>query len=332
MHFNSKLILTLLVIIQIALASVNDKCSGRTGICLKTDTCSQYGGQTFSGKCPSDPNDVKCCDSISCSADGKSGQCVFESQCKGTAYSGKCPGGSDFKCCVGSISDDTPDTTYNGPCSGGGGACINTNKDECDTRTVSGKCSGPNNVKCCVSGNKPSWYVNQNEHTKILCKIPGTKPVEKSVASSGCGIASLTMAISVLTKKNLAPEDLFLEAFKNGYYDGNGFSHEAINFVGKRHGVKINWTSDTSSVYNALSNGKAVIYNVGPESRYHFTTQGHYIFLYGCKKQNGVQKVYVIDPNGSNKYINVLFALKRGDNGIEVAKRGGSDFGIVDKQ
>ena len=126
MHFNSKLILTLLFIISTVLATLNDKCSGRTGICIKTSTCSSYGGQTFSGKCPSDPNDVKCCDYIPCNANGKSGNCVFTSQCSGESFSGLCPGGSDFKCCVGKTKTDdssgssASDAQYNGPCSGGG--------------------------------------------------------------------------------------------------------------------------------------------------------------------------------------------------------------------
>ena len=50
----------------------------------------------------------------------------------------------------------------------------------------------------------------------------------------------------------------------------------------------------------------------------------------GAKTHGGIKKVYVFDPNGRNNYVNVLFALKKSDGGIEVAKKGtGSDFGIV---
>ena len=102
MHFNSKLlILTLLLIIPYAFTAINGKCSGRNGICVKTTTCSSYSGVSYSGKCPSDPNDVKCCDSIPCTAnDGRKGNCMFTDQCSGDMISGKCPGGNDFKCCV----------------------------------------------------------------------------------------------------------------------------------------------------------------------------------------------------------------------------------------
>ena len=140
------------------------------------------------------------------------------------------------------------------------------------------------------------------------------------------------MGISVTLGKKISPEILFSEGYNNGLYWGDGFSHDALTFLGKLHGVKVTWTSDISTVYNALQNDKGVIFHVGPESKYHFTSGGHYIFLYGAKTQNGIQKVYVYDPNGSNNYVNVLFALKSGDGGIQVARKGtGSDFAIIEK-
>ena len=330
MNFNLKLILTLLVSIPIVFAAVNGKCSGRDGICISSSSCSNFGGTTYSGKCPSDPNDIKCCDNIPCTADGRQGSCVFSSQCNGETFSGKCPGGNDFKCCVGSKkTSPSTDSSFNGPCSGGGGACINTDNTECSTHTVSGKCPGSNNVKCCVGRGKTSWYIDQRKYTTAITYIKGEP---KSVSSSGCGMASLSMAISVATKNTISPETLFREGNDAGKYWGDGFSHEGITFVGKKHGVKVSWTSSVSNVYSALQKGKGVIFHVGPDSKYHFTRYGHYIFLYGAKEQNGVAKVYVFDPNGKNDYINVLFPLKSSDGGIEVAKRGsGSDFGIVER-
>ena len=219
--------------------------------------------------------------------------------------------------------------TYNGPCNGGGGACINVDDTSCDTKIVTGKCQGSNNIRCCVGGSKPSWYINQGQHTETICTLNGQK---KSVASSGCAVASLSMAISALTKKKVTPETLFREGYKRNMYHGDGFSHSSITSLGKSHGVKVSWTDNVSTVYNALTSGKGVIFHVGPESKYHFTKAGHYIFLYGAKKQNNVEKVYVFDPNGHNNYVNVLFPLRRNVGGIEKAKKGqGADFGIVDK-
>ena len=327
MHFNIKLILTLLLIISKIFAAINDKCTGRNGICLQTDTCSQYGGQIFTGKCPDDPSDVRCCDNISCKADdGRAGNCLSTSQCNGDIIDGKCPGGSDFKCCVSSSGSSDTDISYNIPCSGGGGACINIDNISCDTQTVSGKCPGGNNIRCCVSGNAPSWYINQALYTDYV------SPDGATVADSGCGISCLAMSIKVLTGMNISPETLFQEGNQYGCYAGDGFSHEDLICLGQFHGVRVSWTDDTNAVYSALENGKGVIFHVRPEDQYHFTHYGHYIFLYGAKTQNNVQKVYVFDPNGYNNNINVLFPLKSSDGGIEVAKKGyGADFGIVEK-
>ena len=138
------------------------------------------------------------------------------------------------------------------------------------------------------------------------------------------------MAIGALKNNKVTPETLFKEGYNKGYYKGDGFSHAALTFLGKKHGVSVKWTNDVNSVYKALESGKGVIFHTGPESKYHFTKHGHYIFLFGAKKENGVEKVYVFDPNGKNKYVNVLFPLKKSQGGIEKAKRGqGSDFGIV---
>ena len=294
MNFNLQLILTLLVIIPTIFADVNGGCSGRNGICISSDKCSSYGGESFSGKCPSDPNNIKCCDNIRCTADdGRKGTCAFSDQCNGEKISGKCPGGSDFKCCIGNINNSS-----------------------------SGSSKGSTH-----KGGKPSWYINQGEHRETICTIGGER---KSVATSGCGVASLAMAISALNKNKVTPETLFREGYKSNLYHGEGFSHAALTFLGKKHGVSVKWTDNVSNVYSALENGKGVIFNVGPESKYHFTKYGHYIFLFGCKKENGVEKVYVFDPNGKNNYINVLFPLRKSQGGIEKAKKGqGGDFGIV---
>jgi len=101
MRFNSKLVLSVLATVPSTLAAVNGRCTGKTGICISTGTCSNYGGTSVVGKCPNDPNDIRCCDSIPCRADdGRQGNCVFTNECGGDMISGKCPGGNDFKCCI----------------------------------------------------------------------------------------------------------------------------------------------------------------------------------------------------------------------------------------
>jgi len=100
MRFNPKLILSLLVTVPSTMAAVNGSCTGRNGICIATNTCTKYGGQSFVGKCPKDPNNIKCCDNIPCKANGVTGSCMFENQCSGQTVAGLCPGGNNFKCCI----------------------------------------------------------------------------------------------------------------------------------------------------------------------------------------------------------------------------------------
>ena len=297
---------------------------------MDSGQCSSVGGTSYSGMCPDDAYNVKCCDGIPCkSNDGRSGTCLFSSDCNGESVGGKCPGGSDFKCCLGGSGGGSTEGLYFGPCNGGGGACINAKTVGCETYTVSNLCPGGMDVKCCVAGNRPSWYINQMEHRTTVCHIGGQA---KSLATSGCGMASLTMGISVTTGVNLDPTELFREAYNNGLYYGNGFSHEAISYMGKKHGVTVTWTGDIDAVFKALQSGKGVIYNVVHDRKYSFTSEGHYIFLKGAKIENGIKKVYVFDPNGYNNYVNVLFALKRSDGGIQLAESGyGDDYGIVSK-
>jgi len=106
MFYNPKLVLSLLIAVPSAFAALNGACTNHEGICISTTTCGNFGGSNVTGKCPDDPNDVKCCFNIPCNSNGKSGSCMFKSKCTGTTVSGLCPGGSDFLCCL----DDVPST------------------------------------------------------------------------------------------------------------------------------------------------------------------------------------------------------------------------------
>jgi len=155
MRFNPKLVLSLLATVPSVLAAVNGACANdKKGICISTGTCGNYKGTTSTGNCPSDPNDVKCCSNIPCTANGMTGSCMFTNECgDGTTYSGLCPGGSNFKCCI----KKTQVTGVGTACSDQNiaGKCIDTNVSGCSTTLVTGKCPGPANVKCCLNSNPP---------------------------------------------------------------------------------------------------------------------------------------------------------------------------------
>lgn len=113
---NKSKMIVLLIAIHAALAYVNGPCSSGTGVCVSSTSCSNSGGTYVSGKCPYDSNDIKCCNK-NCNVNGKSGQCLFKSQCSGSTYSGLCPGGNDFVCCIGGNNPEptpTPTPTPSG--------------------------------------------------------------------------------------------------------------------------------------------------------------------------------------------------------------------------
>jgi len=141
MRYNSKLILALSITLPSTLAAVNGSCTGRNGVCLSTAKCNENGGQIFTGKCPNDPTNIKCCDNIPCSSGGKSGICMNTSQCTdGEIVSNLCPGGKNFKCCI----PKKETCNYDGE----SGICVKGN--DCKTgNTVSGICKGSNEI-CCL--------------------------------------------------------------------------------------------------------------------------------------------------------------------------------------
>jgi len=197
MNLKFKLILTLLVTVQSTFAAVNDRCTGRTGICIATSTCSNFGGDNFSGKCPDDADNIKCCDNIPCQAnDGRKGKCVFNDQCDGDQISGKCPGGNDFKCCVPKYNQTS---NYIGTtCSYDGlsGTCQYDNK--CKGFNVSGRCPGPTNIKCCF----PMKTCTGNDGSSGSC-LP-TDQCETGYTESGKCPGGTTIKCC-LPKPNLNP-------------------------------------------------------------------------------------------------------------------------------
>jgi len=192
MRIYYKLLLSLLATVP-TLAKLNGSCSnGKKGICVNTTTCNNYKGTISSGFCPNDPNNVKCCSNISCKYNGKSGTCMFTSECKnGTTYSGLCPGGSNFKCCIKNTSSTgvkgVGETCHH---QGVSGKCINTNNTKCGTTLVTGICPGPANVKCClnkhVDGNSGSSGVGKS------CSYEGVSGKCINTNNTKCGTTLVT--------------------------------------------------------------------------------------------------------------------------------------------
>lgn len=105
------------------------------------------------------------------------------------------------------------------------------------------------------------------------------------------------MVISYLTgNTNQNPYTLFMWAYDNGYYDGNGLSHSCLTKLADLYGVKGTWiANDDEKITEALQAGHPVIAHMGPGI---FTTGGHYIVLRGITEDG---HVLVNDPGNRNR-------------------------------
>ena len=115
-----------------------------------------------------------------------------------------------------------------------------------------------------------------------------------TVASHGCGIASLSMVFSYLMDEEILPDRL---AEEYGRYNTKcGSSWMLFPDSAEDYGITIeNQTWKWEDVVTALENGQVVIANAGPDSV--FTDGGHFIVFYGITEDG---KILVRDPNRYN--------------------------------
>lgn len=137
-----------------------------------------------------------------------------------------------------------------------------------------------------VSMNVPPF--NQGDYTETVAVIGGQK---KSVKSSGCGAACVAVVGQYLTgDEDWDPQSLFQWAFDNGYYFGDGLSHECLREMAKLFGLSARWT-DKDAVKRSLREMKPVVAHM--RNGFFSNSSGHYIVLTG-ETEDG--KVIVHDP------------------------------------
>lgn len=168
----------------------------------------------------------------------------------------------------------------------------------------------------------PVAAVYQYDYPEAVCCLGGE---DKSVATSGCGAACLSMAIRYLTGDEVqTPETLFRAAYDRGDYFGDGLSHAALDRLGEDYGVEGEWIGrDAAAIRRALETGRPVIAHMGPGT---FTQQGHYILLRGLDEDG---KVVLNDPN-SEKHtyhtydLSLFLEEAKGDTPFKICSRAAS--------
>lgn len=136
--------------------------------------------------------------------------------------------------------------------------------------------------------------VLQSDYKQTVCYIGGSG---RSVATSGCGAACLSMVIAYLTgNTEQTPYGLFYKAVECGKYRGNGLDHDVLSSLAEEYGVEGRWIPNSfNEIVNALESGKPVIAHMGPGT---FTQYGHYIVLRGITEEG---LVLVNDPGSRSR-------------------------------
>jgi hypothetical protein len=134
----------------------------------------------------------------------------------------------------------------------------------------------------------------QGDYTQTVCYIDGAA---KSVKTSGCGAASVSMVIAYLTgDTSQTPYTLFKWAYDNGHYTGGGLGHSCLTKLADLYDVQGTWiANDEATITEALRAGHPVIAHMGPGI---FTDGGHYIVLRGITEDG---YVLVNDPGNRNR-------------------------------
>ena len=132
-------------------------------------------------------------------------------------------------------------------------------------------------------------YLMQNDPRWGSKSYTSTGDSSQTIATSGCGTTSMAM-IARSFGYNLTPEDTSKWSVEHGFRTANsGTSWDFFPAISKELGLNVRSVGDTSSVAQALSEGKPVISSMGPGE---FTKGGHFIVLSGANDKG----ILVNDP------------------------------------
>ena len=111
-------------------------------------------------------------------------------------------------------------------------------------------------------GGLPIPRLFQDDYPETVCEIDG---VERSVASSGCGAVCLSMVISYMTgDTGQDPRTILAEAWRAGWYRGNGLDRNAMMKIAGSYGLLGGWKDlKKKELIAVLREGKPVIARMG---------------------------------------------------------------------
>lgn len=128
------------------------------------------------------------------------------------------------------------------------------------------------------------------------------KTSDNPLGKTGCGVTAMAMIQSTMKGLDINPIEMAEYSIENGHCDNNT-TIEFFDEVIKDERYKLNLQKlngdDISKVKRLLSDGKHIA--VALMRPGDFTTEGHYLVLYGIETINGINYFNALDSNKDNK-------------------------------
>lgn len=139
--------------------------------------------------------------------------------------------------------------------------------------------------------------LNQLDYENILYPtslVKGEQPAEPypSVAKAGCGLICACMLVSILTDKQLEPQEAVRISVRAG---ANHFGTDMPIFakeIAERYGLELSSGSSKEELMNGLRTGAVAIIHAGKPKGL-FSDGGHFVLAAKAEGEN----IYIIDPS-----------------------------------
>ncbi|HWP97449.1 MAG TPA: C39 family peptidase [Syntrophomonadaceae bacterium] len=143
-------------------------------------------------------------------------------------------------------------------------------------------------------------YFSQEDSQWSAKSFSNHNDAKQTIGATACGPTSMAMVVSTLTGKTVEPPTLCDYALDNGYRTFNqGTAHSFFGAAAGQYGLECTQTNSLDQVKAALGDGKHMV--VAAMKPGHFTSEGHFIVMYGAENNNGANWYDVLDPNMDNR-------------------------------
>ncbi|MDV4150322.1 O-antigen ligase family protein [Clostridium sp. AL.422] len=128
------------------------------------------------------------------------------------------------------------------------------------------------------------------------------KTVDNSLGKTGCGVTAMAMIQSTIKEVDINPIELAKYSIENEYCNNNTeieFFDEVVKEPQYKLNVQKFERNELTKIKRLVSDGQHMV--VALMRTGSFTTEGHYLVLYGIETINGVNYFNVLDSNKDNK-------------------------------